>query len=67
MSVQSSRQSFRRKTKNRNKIKATGSGTVLSGGVRMQEADAVHQPGVGLPGGENSAPTVIYNSTVSVS
>lgn len=39
----------------------------VSGGVQVQEADAVHQPGAGLPGTGNSAPTVIYNPTVSVS
>lgn len=38
----------------------------VSGGVRVQEAGAV-QPGAGLPGTGNSAPTVMYNPTVSVS
>lgn len=63
---QSSKWLFRRKTKKQDKREAPAWQSV-NGGVQVQEAGTVHQPGAGLPGTGNSAPTVIYNPTVSVS
>lgn len=56
-----------RKAKNQNSIKGIGRSTIQSSGVEVQEAGAMHQAGTGFPCRENSAPTVIYNCTVSVS
>lgn len=63
---QSSRRLFRRETKQQDEREVPGMAE-CERWVWVQEAGAVHQPGAGLPGSGNSAPTVIYNPTVSVS